>query len=352
MPELPEQPITAPETTTTQVSGPEPSFESHISSGQPAPATQPAGFRDYFSKAGYDTSGFKDDESLVQATLSTLEKYRQNEPLVDYGKVYQQHAGEFQQWMSDRQKPAPEPVKPAQSEPKWKSPEYDPSWERFVEVDERSGRYKPLAPELAQYASKLNAYADWRRDAGQKLIANPLDTLREAGLEDYVQQQIEARIAHALQAQQQQWSVNEIIDRHSQWAHQHDGKGNLIWNAATQRPALTPAGEQYARTVAALEQAGVADPRLQDQFATTILAGVFAAEQPPAPAAPAEPVPDPATQQKSRFLDRARQSANPPSRNGAQLPSTNPRFTINPDASFLDLAMQEAREKGLVPATG
>ena len=266
-----------------------PGTQAPIQATAPAPA-QPnvpvaSGVRGQLAALGVDVSGYADDNAALAALARqsqeaayaryVAEAARRDSYYTQLGQRIAPHAGAFEQFLQARVAPKPEAPKP------WQPPEFNEQWLNLVERDQQTGAFRALPGVNPEVADKVQKYADWQANFQR----NPMALIQQA-VEDQATQ-IAQRIFNQ-QSQQiaQQQAVRGIIDSNASWIYQTDAQGRRFVDHAG-APIPTPEGARYISHVRTLDQAGVKDPRVQDQLARQLMASELAqARQTQAPATP------------------------------------------------------------------
>ena len=328
---------------------------------QPQPSTESFSLRQFAQERGYNPEDFKDDRALAATLIQAAERYNEVEPLADLGRQVAPFAdklGEFQEFVKAQEAEAAQ-AKAKEAEPpslNWKHVEYDPAWERYCEIDERTQRYKPLHPDFAQYARKLNDVVEARQANAQRLYNLPevLDeyaTPRLKTLEEKLLQKAEEIAVRKIQEWQQQTEATRYVEEKAKDFYQHDTTGQMVLGDDGY-PLLTPKGEAMAHYCKQLQDGGMTDPATIRQWAETRLAadetaGKFGKPsnndqlQTPSTLTPAT---IPAPIRKRKFVERAIRT---PQRGGTLPDDSAPNAIQNPDATFEEIADRRMREAGI-----
>lgn len=184
----------------------------------------------------------------------------------------------------------------------WNPPQFDPEWERFLEVDRQTGYYKiaegitdpNLISSVARYADLANQHLQYRKQAGEKFWQNPYDFIWQ-GLETKVQDQISS-VQEEFRELRQDYETRrfwELMERYEKGLFAPGADGNPDYNQ------LTPAGEAF-RSAYFDESANFRDadgkplPIEQRMHYAYGQAAPHIQHQQPAPQPAPEPAPQPA----------------------------------------------------------
>ena len=320
----------------------------------PSPAPESFSLRQYAIDQGYDPTDFADEKSLAETLFRTAERFGEIEPLAKIGSQFAPFAdklGDFQEYIKQRDEEAArlkaeEDAKAAAPPPiKWRQVEYDPQWERYCEVDERTGLYRPIHPDFAHHARKLNEAVEARRENAQRLydLPNLLDEYfdpRQKTLHDTLLKEVEEVVEQRIQALQQQAETNAYVQERAKDFYQLDQAGNVVVGPDGYA-ALSPKGEAMMRYLQELREAGITDPAklrtwAEARLAADEAAGSFGKPTPP----PTEPAPAPV--RKKKFMERV------PQRSGTIPDDTAPAGTPqNQSATFEENADRLMQEYGI-----
>lgn len=313
---------------------------------------------------------YDDDETLI-SVLNDVASKRQHlaemEQLARYGQRYLSEAEQFEAWKAQQKQPAAK-AEPESKKPKWQAPEFDRSWMDRVKLDESTGRYVPAdmftSPVLAE---KVNAYMQWRNEAGQRLVSNPLEVWREAGGEDLIREQLEAakqEIRQQIYSEMRQASAKSAAD---QWIADNSDKffatsnGQLLNDPQTGEPVLSARGlafrqyAQEARQVFGLQNEEQIRQYALRQYERDDRAGRFGDSAQPASLAQPS-IEDRNEAMKRSTVAKAAAAAVAPAKGqaarqragGDVLEEHDDTFSAMPQrSSFLQMALAEAKKNGL-----
>jgi hypothetical protein len=342
----------------------------------------------YLKSKGYNPS-WKDDEEATGGLLQAAVAYHQSEPLIRAGQIYQQHAAEFNEFLTKRnqamqnagaQTPAPAAPQqqlpqaglapaaggPAPQLPKWERPEFSPDWLQYVRQDQQTGLYEPIHPALAPYAAKLNAYRQWESEAARRLVNEWPDlvqqqvSVRLQELEKRMSQQFDERLRQGISNYEALNQSRQFVHANLQHFYMMNGDGSVAVDPRTGQQLLTPMGSAFVSYAQEAQRMGHRDPAMIQQYALRLLEadmarGRFgqqpAAQQPngqqPAGGNGQQPNGQQPASQREAFINRIRQTPN----RGAP-PPQNPVEVIPPrnlDAFAREVIDSAAREAGLLP---
>lgn len=259
-----------PQAPTTPVSTPSPT--PIVSSSAPAtPSTPveagglggssvstPPSHRQWASQAlGFDFTRYADDNAAADAIRSVMQQAQQwRQDSQRFNQEVAPNWTQFQEFLKTRQAPA-QPQ--AQTKDWWGAPEYDPRWEQALEPDGQGGyRVKPgFAPDTLH---KFTQYQQFQKEAVQKLLRNPIETLKP-GIEQLVQPLIQQAIQQSMGGYQQHQVGQQIVQQHSSWIY------SPTPNPVTGARDFTPAGAYYVKQIQRLDAMGVKDPQAAHEIA-------------------------------------------------------------------------------------
>ena len=266
--------------------------------------------------------------------------FDQIKPLTPYLSAYTRHAPQFHQWLqSQGQKP-----EPTSSDPWWKEfwapPEYNPAWAEQYVVTGPDGKREWAPNTPPEVIAKSNAFLAWQRDRMTSLQTNPFEFFGPA-IEKIARGQAEQIVREQLQAQTEQRSSQEFVQKNRSWLYECNQDGSIKqvqqFNPATgsyyAAPVLSRWGQAFGRYVQEVadqqQQRGYSDTAEQQKLATMMVERDFAIAQmgqgavPPAAApngVPPAPTQTPQQAANNDFLRRNNPPAAQPPANG------NPRF--------------------------
>lgn len=321
----------------------------------PAPEAADSGqlqLSDALKSRGYDVSQFDDDEAIVdhlveQARASS--RLPQLEQAARYVEYLSPYAEDIDKLIQSKQQPASGPAPEPEPEHYWgQAPEWDPSWEQFLETD-ANGRVTtgPNSPSPNLHHKYL-ARREWERRKAAQLVSDPVAAIRPGLQSDFESLKEEARkIAQEEIARlQQDQQANQFVVANRDWLYQQDGNGQPIFDRTTGQPVFSQRGAQFAQLCQELAQSGM-DPNQVPAYALRLLppengspGGGTPPQAPPATPPSAQP---PADEMKQNFLA----GAFTPPRGGASVASAAqphaPDLGPEEDArALLDKAFRDA----------
>jgi hypothetical protein len=351
---LSSEPVSSPSPISSEpVSSPSstPSSYAPAASSEPsAPAApQEPDWREHLSKQwGLDPQGFQSPNQAIDYSLQALVTMQQER------EAYQARLAQYEQQLAAFSQPAaPVQAQPApqQPEPLWNPPEYDPTWNRFLQMNPTTGLYEPVSKDVVnpEIVRKANERAAWERKWQTEFANNPFEFIKK-GMQDEFKKAKEEAYQQAVEYFQQfqsqqtlQQSVQSTVQNHSEWLYQKDALGNVGLDAQG-RPLLTEKGKSYAQAVETLARSGVSDPKVQDQLALQLIGHTGQAAQPANRLA--QYAGTPAARNLAEALHTSNRSgSNQPVVAGAVGPATTP-------GSFLAMAAESMREQGLNLSSG
>src|SRR5262245_8122562 len=234
-----------------------------------APGVAPgAGVREMLGRYGIDGSAFQSDEQALQTLLSVANEGRQAQSMLPYAQQYLQHAGEFQQYLAERQRQAAW-AQAQQQQSWWKAPEFDPTWRTRIFRDQE-GALRVAPGQDPAILAKYQAWQDHQTDFLNSFSRDPIAAIRP-GIEQLIEQRAGEIIARQMAYQQEQQVARAFIANNSSWLHQTDAQGNLVTDPRTGRPALSGLGRQLADYVREAEMMGLSSSDAQQRYAMTAL---------------------------------------------------------------------------------
>lgn len=226
--------------------------------------------REAAARFGYaDLGQYQDDEAALVHLIQQAQRAKQSDAYAQLGRQMTPHLQDFQTFRQQQASTQKAAAAPAAYMP----PEFDDRWLGLLERDPASGLFfgKPGTPPAIVDAA--NKRLEWQ----DKFSKNPIQFFEQYSQDKVaplVQQQVQAQLEQYKQSQQ----VDSILASNFQWLYQHDQSGRPLAGANGQYMP-TPAGQLYIQQVDQLSKAGVRDPRMQDQLARQLVAGVFAQGQ-------------------------------------------------------------------------
>lgn len=343
---------------------------------QPVPV--PTQVRDSLAQRGYDVSGFTSDEDLLSAIeqgQAIADQHRMVEPHLrefmsqrdEYYRWREQQRAAGQQPGQPGQQPQSPQGQPAAKKKAWELPEYDENWKQYVKWDDARGEYVPRDQYSSPAAAeKLNAYARALQKQQQDFWQNPHEKVWE-GLEDRVQQQVNAGIQQFMQQQTAAQQAASYINQHKAELYVTDPQGQIQADHAG-NPLLRPKGQALWSYIEHLRQAGVTDVLQRNQLAIQMVEAdelrqqiaqmqqmqqqlpqpgqPLVPGQQPAYQSPVQNAPQPISappikqQQEQTFIQRALQGqGHMPNRAGSVVAASQSGAPQNPEDDFETMAL-------------
>ncbi len=229
--------------------------------------------REAAARFGYgQISQYQDDEAALVHLIQQAQRAQQSDTYAQLGRQIAPHLSDFQAYRA-QQATAAQQAQAAQAAAAYMPPEFDERWLGLLERDPATGLFygKPGTP--VGIVDAANKRLEWQ----DRFSKNPIQFFEQYA-QDKVAPLIQKQVQQQLAAYQQSQEVDSILASNFQWLYQHDQTGRPIAGANGQY-VPTPAGQLYIQQVSALSQAGVRDPRMQDQLARQLVAGVLAQGQ-------------------------------------------------------------------------
>lgn len=256
------------------------------SSPQPAAETPRTLFDRIAERHGIDfRQKYRTDDDLIDGLTHAARMVGQRNQYAEIGQQFASDLPAFQEWLQQRQQPAPQP----QEGPWWNPPQFNPAWNSWL--DPETGRPVENAPlEVQQAAQK---WIDFHNEHERRLRLDFPGALKPALAE--FEQQILGKIRSELEGRESavkiKTTADSIRDRNAQWLYARDPQGRFLRDEIG-KPILTPHGEVFKQHVLRL-QAFNDQPELQAEIAMALTQRDFAMlqngsqqqAQPPVPAA-------------------------------------------------------------------
>lgn len=311
----------------------------------PASESEWTGVRDALLNYGIDLrQQFNDDDAALAHLATAYRNAQQNAQLVQYGQSYLQHAGEFQQYLQQRQEAArAEAAKQATSW--WKAPEYDPRWESQLTRDPTTGELRAVSGADPSVVQKFLAWSDHQRGFLSKFSQDPITAIRP-GIEQIARQVAAEMIQQNLGGYREQTAAAQFIEQNSSWLHARDGAGNVIQNPETGRPALSEWGQRFLGYVQEAERSGLRDVAGQQKYALGLVQRDYLLSQ-RGPAAAA----DAGAAAKDAFLNQAARHQPNEGQRAAGVPAVPGNGVPNNAALLRDLLAKNLQAGGFGPGT-
>lgn len=300
-----------------------------------------------FRERGYDTAAFGSDQEFIQ-TLETGLSQVSEIPGLREQIAQQQQQAETQQFMPDMTA-ASEPSY-STTDAHWTPPEYDPAWENLVTIDANTGQYVPVNehvnPEVAQRA---NDYRGWLKQQGRDFWNNPFDFMK-GGLEGWVRDIVTDHVGAAVDQNNTDRNVDSFLASNRDRFYLTDNSGNVQYDPNTGAELLTPQGQSLKHHADEARQLGLHEPNKIQAYALNMLERDLYASQANQQYYAQQP-----QQQQQTFLQQAAASPSDgwsPNRDGTVQTAGEGGMAQNASLSFLDMAMPEMVNMGLVQQTG
>lgn len=282
--------------------------------------------------------GFEDPNHLIQ-------RLPQLQALAQYGaQALAQQQGQQQ----------PAAAQSQQQQPAWNPPPYDPNWERFLDVDERTGRFVAADPALMHYASAANQYRDWQQAQARQFWNNPYEFTYSGlrpKLETELIKPLQDKVAQLEQyiEQQQIW---DAIAPYERSLYAADQQGNLNYNQLTAQGSVFNNALRASAAFTANGRPLSVEDRVR--YALGQMQQAASAYQPagyqPAPQQPAGYLPAQQYQQPQMMQPPVQYQATPPAINPAMAAHMQQQFAgQNPQDSFLNRALERAQQAAPQP---
>lgn len=270
-----------------------------------------------------------------------LDQYKQYEPYIHLG---------YQAYQRGQQTPAAPanpaaPAQPAAPAHPWGLPQFDFALLNLVAKDPQTGGLVNLPGAPPDAAFRVQQYQEQLQKAQRELFADPHKALRpivEAIAQEVANKQYDQRFTGHQQTQQ----AEQILAQNEGWLYERgqDGQAATQFNPATGQhvPVLSAAGKFYAQQITYAERQGIADPRVQHEFAIgRVKTALYEAQQrqQAAPAAGQQ-----AAQQFVQGAAAAAAAASPPPNPAAPAPALPQTLTLR------DRLMQQFQSQGLTDA--
>ncbi len=293
-------------------------------------AAQPtqASWLDSFRKEGFTA----DNEDTARAQL--LQSHRDAErlrPLAPALSAYQQHAGEFQKWLADKQKATTPATQEAWTKKLgWNPPEYNSAWKHQI-VTDTNGNMTPAPGAPADVVLKYQQAQQYRQEFSEKFLTDPGEALKPY-MQHIAQEQAQQFAQQNVGQYREQQEATQFIDKHQSWLFDQDnGAPKTIQQINPQtgryeaQKVLSKYGQAFVQHLQQGQQAGLST-EMQQSYALQAVQNAYMASPEYAdylvqqratatPAAPAAPV-DPRTAANAAFIAKTNPAA-PPAKGSA-----------------------------------
>jgi hypothetical protein len=218
---------------------------------------------------GYDPGqhNFSDDRQFLLHLLNQQQAKTQEDYYAQLGRQLAPHYQGIQGYLQQNQ-----PQATPATRPEWEPPEFDQQWLSLVQRDPQTGVFLAKPGVNPVIADKVNDYDKWH----SKYSANPV-----AAMKPYVEKTMPDMVRQVFQQEMQsfrrQQQIDGIVQRNAEWMYQNQNGRPVIGVGG--QPVPTTEGLRYGQLVRTLEQGGMADPVMVDQFARQLLLGEMAQGQ-------------------------------------------------------------------------
>lgn len=257
--------------------------------------------------------GVNDDHAALQQLVLQARQNAQLQQMAQYGQIYMQHAGQFQQWQAQQQEAA---QRQQQQEAQWfKAPEWNPAWRSMITKDPTTGELKaaPGAPPdiVQKYLNAVNHQGEFL----ERFSFDPMGAIRP-GIEQIATQIAQQMVQQHLGGYQQQVFADSFIQQNSDWLHAKDAQGQVMRNPQNGQPLLSEWGQRFRNYAGQAAQMGLRGDQALSQYALGMVQRDFAMQQMQQRQAQTQ-----GDAGKQNLLDQGRQAA---PGNGQHVPNVNP----------------------------
>lgn len=251
-----------------------------------------------------------------------------------YVRAYLEHAGEFQQWMQERQRAEQE--RQARQAQVWNPPAQVEEVERLMaqwfEKDQLTGEVRPKANAPLDAVQKVQQYGQFSQDWQRKLFHNPVEAIKPLMIPI-----IQEAMRSEMEAFRQQGRAQSVIERNADWIFRHDPATKARQYDQAGQPILSDEGRAFGGYVAEAARMGIQDVGQQERYALGMVEADLLRRQ-------ARPV-QRQQQQNRDFTQRANRVANVQDRGDAVRPPTKGLSLVEmlrrdmrdvPDAEFIE----------------
>lgn len=246
---------------------------------------QPPQQPDFISRlqqAGFDTSRFQSEDDAIRAFVDQQQQLQALQPYAQYGQQLIPYAQQFREFLASQQQPA-QPAQQQEPETKksleerlqehwrsiWNAPEYDPTWERMVQLNPDTGMYEGVSPVVpANVVQQMNQYRDWQRQSIDKLLRDPFSLQWNAmrpGIEDVTREIIQQELASYAVSR----DFQNLDEEYGHLLYETDARGQRVVDPWTNEYKRTPFGDHVVSEMQRLSQVGVSDPYASFQYAVS-----------------------------------------------------------------------------------
>lgn len=276
-----DQPVTSPQTAPQA----QPEAQVTTQAQTPAPATQDAtpaapqvSLRDSLKPLlGDVVTQFQDDEAALHNLALAYKQSQQYQQYAPYLQQYLAHADKFGAYMKEQQ--AAEQKEQAAKQQWFKAPEYDPAWADKISQDPTTGQWRVKDGYSPDIVNKFLTAVEHQRGFLNKFAFDPIGAIRP-GVEQVAAQVAQQLIQQHLGGYRDEVFARNFVDTNSQWLHQRDAAGNVVYNQATRMPELSDDGRRFRDYVLhAQNTLGIGDVHAQQQYALGMVQRDYAIAQ-------------------------------------------------------------------------
>ena len=235
---------------------------------QQPPQQQQYTVREAAARYGYDSSGYANDAEAIRDLVSKAQQSQQLQQMAQYGNQYLQHAGDFNNWLKEKQAAEAAKAAPAQ-ESWWKAPEFDPEWRSKV-VRDSNGNLTTLPGAPPDLINKYSSAIEHRDKFLEQFAFDPVGAIKP-GIEEVAKGLIEKILGERDSQQQVQTFAKDYISQNSSWLHQRDQQGKIVYDQNTGKPALAPYGKAFAHYVQQAAATGISNENQRASYAASMV---------------------------------------------------------------------------------
>ena len=299
---------------------------------------------------GLDLSSHADDEAALRYLVQTMKgldgtqaRLKELEAMAPYAQAYAQHGDAFRKWLATQQGAA----KPQDGQKKfWDPPEFDPSWLQFLERDPTTGEIKLKAGSSPDILPKYQAWDQYRRSFGDRLLSNPAETLTPL-IEEVARRVTDQYYNQNMGKYQESSFVAQFENEHAGWLFQKDANGRPAMDGLG-KPIFTPEGDRFVAYANQAKEMGISDVRQRFNYARDMLSRDLALAQGTNGAAAQTQAGE---EKKKTFVQNA-QKRTPNATGPTQPPSANPdrNVSANKDTPLIDRLRGNLKKGGVTDA--
>lgn len=232
------------------------------------PQQQQYTVREAIARYGYDAKGYTNDAEAIRDLVAKAQQSQQLQQMAQYGNQYLQHAGDFNNWLKEKQAAEAAKAAPAQ-ESWWKAPEFDPEWRSKV-VRDSNGNLTTLPGAPPDLINKYSSAIEHRDKFLEQFAFDPVGAIKP-GIEEVAKGLIEKILGERDSQQQVQSFAKDYIAQNSSWLHQRDQNGKIVYDQKTGKPALAPYGKAFAHYVQQAASSGIANENQRASYAASMV---------------------------------------------------------------------------------